>query len=96
MDAMRHKRKALGLVLALAPFRLLAAGGGEPVVIVADSRGLSGWSAWWTNLYNESHLLFALLTILIVPTVGLILGKITGWLLARTGINLKARELAEH
>ncbi len=89
--------RLLAIVLAIAPATLLGAGGGgQPIVIVADSRGLSGWRAWWTNLYNESHLYFALLTILIVPAAGLILGKLTGWLLARTGINLRTRQLAEH
>lgn len=89
--------RAILLALVLLPARLLAVGGGgDAIVIVADSRRFTGWKAWWTNLYNESHLGFALVTILIIPTVGLILGKLTGWLLARTGINLKTRELAEH
>jgi hypothetical protein len=90
--------RAVLLGLALIPAQLLAVGGGGGgrMVIVADSRGLSGWQAWWTNLYNESHLAFALLTIVIIPTLGLVLGKLSGWLLARTGINLKTRELAEH
>jgi hypothetical protein len=94
--AWRRLRNA-ALFLTLLPAHLLAAGGGgSRIVIVADSRGLPGWKAWWTNLYNDSHLWFALLTILIIPSAGLILGKVTGWLLARTGVNLKTRELAEH
>jgi len=89
--------RALLLSSVLLPSQLLAVGGGgDAIVIVADSRRFTGWQAWWTNLYNDSHLGFALITILIIPTVGLILGKLTGWLLARTGINLKTRELAEH
>lgn len=87
---------AILLGLALVPARLLAVEGGrDAIVIVADSRRFSGWKAWWTNLYNESHLGFALVTILIIPAVGLIVGMLTGWLLARTGVNLKTRELAE-
>lgn len=96
MRRMWQRFLAVALVLAFAPASLFGVGGGERMVIVADSRGLSGWRAWWTNLYNENHLLLALLTILIIPTAGLLLGKITGWLLAMTGINLKSRELAEH
>ena len=89
--------RAILFALVLLPAQLLAVGGGgDAIVIVADSRRFTGWEAWWTNLYNDSHLGFALITILIIPTVGLILGKLTGWLLARTGINLKTRELAEH
>ncbi len=94
--AWRRLREAV-LVLTLLPACLLAAGkGGARIVIVADSRALPTWKAWWTNLYNESHLWFALLTILIVPSAGFILGKLTDWLLARTGVNLETRELAEH
>jgi hypothetical protein len=95
---LRYKRlPALLLGLALASARLFAGEGSSgPIVIVADSRRFSGWQAWWTNLYNDSHLGFALATIVIVPTIGLILGKLTGWMLARIGINLKTRELAEH
>ncbi len=68
----------------------------DSIVIVADTRQFSGLRGWWANLYNESHLLFALLTIVILPLTGLVLGKITGALVARLGVNLSSRELAEH
>ena len=87
----------LSLAVLLLPSSLLAVGTeGGAVVIVADSRGLSGWRAWWMNLYNESHLLFAIMTILIIPAVALVLGRLTGLVMARLGINLKSRDLAEH
>jgi hypothetical protein len=89
--------QAILLALALAPARLFAEGrGGEAMVIVADSRRFTGWRAWWTNLYNDSHLLFALATVVIVPVVGLLLGKLTSMAMARIGINLKTREVREH
>lgn len=89
--------RQLGILLLLIPTQLLAAAGkAEAIVIVADSRRFTGWKAWWTNLYNESHLLFALATIVIIPTLGLILGSLTGLLLSRIGIDLRSRELAEH
>ena len=75
---------------------LTAAPSGHPIVIVADSRRFTGWRAWWTNLYNESHLLFALLTIIIIPSLALVMGALTEFVLARIGINLKSRVLAEH
>ena len=64
--------------------------------IVADSRKFTGWQARWANLYNESHFWFALITVIILPVTALILGRVTGWFMARLGINLKSRELAEH
>lgn len=82
--------------LLLSPALALAAGRSESLVIVADSRGLSGWRAWCANLYNESHLLFAITTITTIPLLALLLGRITGWCMARLGINLRTRQLAEH
>jgi hypothetical protein len=80
--------------LAALPARA-ASGGGEAIVLVIDSRRYSDWRAWWSNLYNESHLGFALLTVFIVPVMGVVLGLITDWMLAHVGINLKSRVLAE-
>ena len=97
---MRHLSSRLwalvGLVFFLSCQALAASAENDAIVIVADSRRFTGWKAWWTNLYNDSHLYFALMTIVIVPLVGAILGTITSAILARVGINLRSRELAEH
>jgi hypothetical protein len=89
---------AATLVFWIIPGQALAAGGGggEAIVFVADSRRYSGWKAWFTNLYNESHLYFMLVTIITIPALALILGSIMSFLIARTGIDLKSRVLAEH
>ncbi len=75
---------------------LAAGGGGEPIVIVADSRKLSGIMAWWANLYNESHLYFTLLTIIIIPVIGVIFGLLADLVMHLVGIDLSSRDLAEH
>jgi len=67
-----------------------------PLVIVADTRKFTGWEAWWTNLYNESHLYFALLTVAIIPIVGLIFGLLADVVMKWIGIDLTHRDLAEH
>ncbi len=85
-----------GLIFFLSCQVLAAPAADDAIVIVADSRRFTGWKAWWTNLYNESHLYFALLTIIIVPLVGIMLGSLTSVVMARIGINLRSRELAEH
>jgi hypothetical protein len=74
----------------------VAAVGAENVVLVADSRRFSGWRAWWSGLYNESPFYFALLTIVILPALGVVMGKATDFVMKRIGINLKSRVLAEH
>lgn len=75
-----------------------AAGGGDiaPIVIVADTRKLSGIMAWWANLYNESHLYFMIATIIIIPAVGVIFGVLADIVMHFVGIDLKSRELSEH
>jgi hypothetical protein len=92
--------KIVGLgVLAILLLPEIAAAAGPaaaPLVIVADTRKFTGWEAWWTNLYNESHLLFALLTIAIIPLVGLMFGLIADVVMNWIGIDLKHRDLAEH
>lgn len=85
------------LTVALPEF-VLAAGGGkiDNIVIVADTRKFSGWEAWWTNLYNESHLYFTLLTIVLIPVIGVIFGVVADLLMSMVGIDLKSREVGGH
>lgn len=93
----RRIRWARGAACALLwlPAQALAEGG-RPLVLVADSRRFPGWIAWCSNLYNESHLYLALLTIVVIPGLALVMGKIADFILSRIGINLKSRVLAEH
>jgi hypothetical protein len=82
----------LGLTVQTA---LAAGGGGELIVIVADSRKLTGIMAWWANLYNESHLYFMLLTVVLIPLI-VIFGVIADFIMHFIGIDLSSRDLAEH
>ena len=92
--------KVTGLVamifVLLPEIALAAAEKAAPLVVVADTRKFSGWMAWWTDLYNESHLYFALLTVDLIPLVGLIFGVIADVVMGHIGLDLKSRELAEH
>jgi hypothetical protein len=92
--------KRLALILATlwlsAQTALAAGGGGAPIVMVADTRKLSGIMAWWANLYNESHVYFTILTIILIPLVGVIFGVLADIIMHFIGIDLKSRELAEH
>jgi len=93
--------RLLGLitVLLLLPGQLFAAGGADLpdlMVLVADTRKFTGWEAWWGNLYNEGHLVFALVTTVTIPVAGVILGLLADVVMSRLGIDLKNRALAEH
>ncbi len=86
-----------GMVLLLIPEFALASGDkGDLVVIVADTRRLTGWEAWWANLYNESHVYFTAVTVTTIPLVGLILGLSADFVMKHIGIDLTSRELSEH
>jgi hypothetical protein len=94
-------RKILGLGtlgLLFLPGLASAAGGGAvaPMVIVADTRKLSGLMAWWANLYNESHLYFMILTVVLIPVIGVVFGVVADIVMSHIGIDLRSRELAEH
>lgn len=88
----------LGMIMVLFPAMSQAAGGGKVanVVIVADPRKVHGLLAWWADLYNESHLYFTLVTVVIIPLIGVIFGLLADVIMTAIGIDLKSRELAEH
>jgi len=52
--------------------------------------------AWWANLYNESHLYFTLLTVVLIPVIGVIFGVLADYVMHFIGIDLSSRDLAEH
>lgn len=86
------------MLFLILPELALAAGGGDvaPLVIVADTRKLTGIMAWWANLYNESHLYFMILTVVLIPTIGVVFGVVADIVMSHIGIDLKSRELSEH
>jgi hypothetical protein len=88
---------AAAAAMLVIPDVLLAAGEkASLLVIVADTRKLSGWEAWFANLYNESHLYFTLVTVVTIPIVGVLLGLLADLVMTHIGIDLKSRELSEH
>ncbi len=85
------------LLTLLVPELVMASGEkADLVVIVADTRRLTGWEAWWANLYNESHAYFTAVTVITIPVVGLILGLLADFVMRHIGIDLTSRELSEH
>lgn len=92
----RISRLTLLLAMMFSSMCVFAAEPSDSVVIVTDTRKLHGWEAWWANLYNESHLLFAIVTVIVIPVCGVILGVLADLAMSRLGIDLRNRALAEH
>jgi hypothetical protein len=87
----------IGFIIVFLPELARAAGEkADLIVIVADTRRLTGWEAWWANLYNESHAYFTAVTVITIPVVGLILGLLADVVMKNIGIDLSSRELSEH
>lgn len=85
------------LVSLIFPKIILASGKElEPIVIVADTRKLTGITAWFATLYNESHFWFTVVTIIIIPVIGVTLGFLADFVMSYIGIDLTSRDLAEH
>lgn len=87
-----------GLLCALIPAIAFAAGGGEVarLVLVADSRHLSGGLLFWANLYNESHVYFTLATVILIPSIGVTFGLFADLVMSRIGIDLSSRGTGGH
>ncbi len=83
-------------LLVFAPSLALAAKKeAANVVIVADTRKLDGLMLWWAQMYNDSHLYFMILTIIIIPVTGCIFGMLADLVMNHIGIDLKHRKAAE-
>jgi len=86
----------LAACLAVPSLASAAGGGASLIILVSDTRKLDGIQKWWGSIYNSSHMEFTLLTCILIPVVGCILGVLADLCLHWIGIDLKNRELAEH
>ncbi|MGE4291518.1 MAG: DVU0150 family protein [Desulfovibrio sp.] len=85
----------LGLVLL--PGLALAAGGkSSELVVVADTRVLSGWMLYFADLYNTNIVLFALWATVLTAMYGAFLGFLMDFIMSRTGLDLTSRKIVEH
>lgn len=98
MRKLWNKLVGLSALAMLMLPEIAFAGGGkvDNIVIVADTRKLDGLLGWWGSLYNESHLYFAILTVVLIPTIGVAFGVVADIVMSHIGIDLKSRDLAEH
>ena len=78
--------------LCLGASEVLAAGGGKPatkLVNVADTRAMaSGFSKWVADTYNTNLWLYGLMVVVLMATLGLVLGTFFDRILGLLGIHL--------
>ncbi|MEW5722250.1 MAG: DVU0150 family protein [Thermodesulfobacteriota bacterium] len=88
----------LGALVVLIQEAAWAAGGGEvsELVVVADTRHLSGFSLYIANLYNENMWLFAVWCVFLTALLGAVLGFLMDFIMSRSGLDLGKTKKIEH
>ena len=76
-----------------------ALAGGEAaanLVVVADTRRVTGVMHYFADLYNSNILMFAVWTVVLTVAMGCTLGFLMDFIMSRTGLDLKSRKIIEH
>jgi len=66
------------------------------LVVVADSRRVTGVMKYFSDLYNTNIWLFAVWAVVLTALCGSILGLLMDFIMGRTGLDLKSRKIVEH
>lgn len=66
------------------------------LVVVADTRRVSGVLKYIANVYNTDPWLFAVWAVVITAVWGAILGFLMDFIMERSGLDLKSRKILEH
>ena len=77
-----------GALAALLPGLAHAAEGAADLVVVADTRVLSGFSLYLANLYNENVWMFAIWAVVLTALLGGFLGVSMDAIMSRVGLDL--------
>ena len=81
----------------LWPSFVLAAGDkASNIVVVADTRRVTGFLKYLSNLYNTDIWMFAIWTVILTVVLGCTLGFLMDFIMERTGLDLKSRKIIEH
>ena len=98
---MKHAFRRLMTMAVAAALWLpsLALASGEPahsLVVVADTRRVTGFMKYLSNLYNTDIWMYAVWAVVMTAALGCILGYLMDFIMERTGLDLKSRKLIEH
>lgn len=81
----------------LWPMLAMAAGGkANNIVVVADTRRVTGFLKYLSNLYNTDIWMFAVWAVVLTAALGCVLGFLMDFIMERTGLDLKSRKIIEH
>jgi ABC-type Fe3+ transport system permease subunit len=81
----------------LLPHLVLASGeAAGNLVVVADTRRVTGILHYFSDLYNSDIVMFAVWTVVLTAAMGCVLGYLMDFIMSRTGLDLKSRKIIEH
>lgn len=84
-------------LVLLMPVMVLAAGDkATDIIVVADTRRVSGIMRYFSDLYNTDILVFAVWAVVLTAAMGSILGWLMDRIMEHTGLDLKSRKIVEH
>jgi hypothetical protein len=66
------------------------------IVVVADTRRVTGILKYLSNLYNTDIWMFAVWAVVLTVVLGGTLGFLMDFIMERTGLDLKSRKIIEH
>lgn len=78
--------------------RIVLAGGDKAtnIVVVADTRRVTGILHYFSDLYNSNIMVFAVWAVVLTVALGCTLGFLMDFFMERTGLDLKSRKIVEH
>jgi ABC-type Fe3+ transport system permease subunit len=82
--------------LALPTYALASGETAANIVVVADTRRVTGFLKYLSNLYNTDIWMYAVWTVVMTAVLGCVLGFLMDYIMERTGLDLRSRKIIEH
>lgn len=66
------------------------------IVVVADTRRVTGILKYFSDLYNTNVVMSAVWAVVLTVAIGCVLGFLMDFIMERTGLDLHSRKIIEH
>ena len=87
---------AVTVALWLPSLALASGEAAGNIVVVADTRRVTGFMKYLSNMYNTDIWMYAVWAVVMTAALGCILGFLMDFIMSRTGLDLKSRKIIEH
>jgi hypothetical protein len=87
---------AVTAALLLPSWALASGEAAGNLVVVADTRRVTGFLKYLSNLYNTDIWMYAVWAVVMTAALGCTLGFLMDFIMERTGLDLRSRKIIEH